>query len=142
MVFVFLFLIYFTSYPIASCIHVAANGIVLFFFTKEQKQYPAVYGHRIFICPSVDGRSGCLHILAVVNGAALNIGVRVSFWIIVLSGYIPRSGIARSYGSSISRFLGKLHTVLLAAPTYVPPNSVGQFPFLHTLSSACYLQTF
>ena len=53
MVFVFLFPIYFTSYPIASCIHVAAHGIVLFFFTKEWK-YPAVYAHRIFIRPSVD----------------------------------------------------------------------------------------
>ena len=34
----------------------------------------------------------------------LNIGVRVSFWIMFFSGYMPRSGIARSYGSSIFSF--------------------------------------
>ena len=59
----------------------------------------------------IDGHSGCLHVLAIVNCAALNTGVCVSFWIIVLSGYIPRSGTARSYGSSIFSFLGDVHAV-------------------------------
>ena len=39
--------------------------------------------------------------LAVVNSSALNLGVQVSFWIRVLSGFVPRSGIAGSHGSSI-----------------------------------------
>ena len=39
--------------------------------------------HVVFICLSVDGRSGCFHILAVVNSAAINIGVYVSFRISV-----------------------------------------------------------
>ena len=57
-----------------------------------------------FIHSSVDGHLGWFHVLAIVNGAAVNIGVHVSFWSIFFSGYMPRSGVAGSYGSFVFSF--------------------------------------
>ena len=64
-----------------------------------------------FIHSPVNGHLGCFHVLAVVNSAATNIGVHVSFSVLVSSGYIPRSGIAGSYGGFIPSFLRHFHTV-------------------------------
>jgi len=46
---------------------------------------------------SVDGHLGCFQVLAIVNSTAMNSGVHC----IISSGYMPRSGIAGSYDSSI-----------------------------------------
>ena len=63
-----------------------------------------VYMYHIFIHSSVNGHLGCFHVLAVVNTAAINIQVHMSFSIMVSSGYMPSSGIAGSYGSFIPSF--------------------------------------
>ena len=45
--------------------------------------------HIFFICSYFDEHLGCVHVLAIVNRAAMNIGVHVSFSILVSSGYMP-----------------------------------------------------
>ena len=68
--------------------------------------------HIFFIHSSVSGHLGCFHVLAIVNSAAMNNGIHVSFSILVSSGYMPRSWTAESYGGFIPRFFKKnLHTV-------------------------------
>ena len=75
--------------------------------------YSIVYMyHKFFILSCVDGHLGCFHVLAIANSAVMNIGVYVSFSILVSSGHMPRayssghmpSGIAGSYGGFIPSF--------------------------------------
>ena len=67
--------------------------------------------YNFFIHSSVDGHLGCFHVLAIVNSAAVSNGIHVSFSILVSSRYMPRNGIAESYGGFIPSFLRNIHTV-------------------------------
>ena len=53
--------------------------------------------HSFLIHSSADGHLGCYHVLAIINSAAMNIGVHVSLSDLVSSVCMPRSGIAGSY---------------------------------------------
>ena len=54
--------------------------------------------HTFFIHSSIDGHLGFFHVLAIVNSAETDNEIHMSFSSLVSSGYVPRSGIAGSYG--------------------------------------------
>ena len=69
--------------------------------------------HSFFIHASVDGQLGCFHVLTIVNSDAMNIGVHVSFSILVSSGYMLSSGIAGFCSGFILSFF-KIYFYILA----------------------------
>ena len=61
--------------------------------------------HNFFSQSSVNGYLGWFYVLAIVNSAAMNNGIHVSFSLLVSSGSMPRSGIAGSHGVFIPSFV-------------------------------------
>ena len=55
--------------------------------------------------------SRVFHVLAIVNSTAVNNGIHVSLSILISSGYMPRSGIAGSYGGFLPSFLMNLNII-------------------------------
>ena len=68
--------------------------------------------HNFFIHSSLNGYLGCFHVLAIINSASMTNGIPVCFSILVSSGYMPRSGIAGSYGGFIPSCLRNLRTIV------------------------------
>ena len=91
---------------VSRSIHIAANGIISLvcslLWLSDIPLYICVcvcvcvcvcIQHIFFTHSSVEGCLGCVHVLAIVNSAAVNTGVHVSFQILVFSSYMPRSEI-------------------------------------------------
>ena len=115
---------------------------------------PIFYGWVIFRCIHVPHllypfihwwTLGCLRILAVVNNAALNISMHLSFWvgIFVLFDKYPEEELLDHIVVLFLIFWGtSILFSIVAAPTYIPTNSAQWFPFLHILTNTCYFLSF
>ena len=76
-------------------LHLIRTDSNVFFLMAEQHSIGYMY-HSFLIQSSADGHVGDFHVLAIINSAAMNIGVHVSLSVLVSSVCIHSSGIARS----------------------------------------------
>ena len=67
--------------------------------------------HSFFIHSSVNGHLGCFQVLAIVCSAVMNLGIQVSFSVLVFLAYTPSSGNVGSYGSFIPSFSRNFYAV-------------------------------
>ena len=89
--------------------------------------------------------NGCiLHLLAIVNSAAVNMGVQIFEDMLSPLGYILRSRIVGPYGNSIFNTLRNHHNLFPQQPYHFTfPSVITQsFQFLHSLASTCYFLFF
>ena len=94
--------------------------------------------HSFFIHSFFNGHLGCFHVPAIVNRFAMCL-----FLILSSLGYMPRSGIAGSYGGFIPSFLrNHIPSSIVAVTIYIPINNESGLPFLHILSNLYCLWTF
>ena len=89
----------------------------------------------MFIHSSVDRYLVCLHLLTILNDAAVNTAIQVSTWLSSFSsfGYIPRS-----YGSFMFCFWETTKLFSIEIPFYILISKVQGSHSLHILANPCY----
>ena len=65
--------------------------------------------HTFFIRSSTDGHAGCFYVLAVVNSAAVNIQVHMSFWIMVFLWIFCQRFLKYIYILNLKTFIWCVH---------------------------------
>ena len=107
-------------------IHVVTSGSISSVLMVEWYSFvdmPLIFSTQ----SSVKGHFSCLHILATVNNAAMDIEAHMSLRIngFEFFRWIPRKGIAGSYGNSLLNFLRSFHTVFHSSCTRLHPHQTG-----------------
>ena len=119
------------SMRISGTICVAENGLILFFFMAEW--YSIGYINHIFLIhSSVNGHLGCFQVLAIVNSAAMNVGVHAFFWWKYCPDICQR--VASLGHTVIIYFIFWAASILFSiavVPIYIPNKSLGGFHFLY-----------
>ena len=79
---------------------------------------------HLFIHLSADGHLACFHFLAAMNKAAMKVCVHISAWTYIFSslGFIPKNGIAGSYGNFMFNFLKNCQTVFHRGGIILPSS--------------------
>ena len=85
---------------------------------------------NFFIHSSVDGHLGCFHVLAIVNSAAVNIGVHVSFSVLVSFDWLLAQTVKRLPAMRETRVLSlgweaPLERKWQPIPVFLPGESHG-----------------
>ena len=101
--------------------------------------------HIFFICSSIGEHLGCFHILAIVNNAAMNIGVHISFQISIFVS-LDEYPEVEFLGHMVDLFLtfGGMSAMfsIVATSIYNPTNSERGLSLVHILTNTCYLLSF
>ena len=101
-------------------------------------EYPVFFAHS-----SVLIHLGCFHALAIVHSTAMNVGMHLSFQIVVSSGLMPKKWDCWVLWYFSILFLMNLCSVLLCGFTdFCSYQQGGGLFFLHTLSSSYYCRFF
>ena len=125
------------SMIISRSILITVNGIISFVFMAEEYSYIYIYTYISHLYPFIFQWTFRLFpCLAYCEWCCYEHRVHASFWIIVLPEYMPWRGLLDHF---IFWGTSTLFSVM-TAPFYIPTKCVGQFPFLHTLSSIWELE--
>ena len=101
--------------------------------------------HNFFIHSSLDGHSGCFQLLAIVNNAAMNVGVQISFWVPLFNSFEYKPEVKLLDGVVIMCWISLGPVALFSTGVTFPPakHQSSNFPTsLPTLAFLCSTPSF